>query len=86
MKDNVMELLPSFDIMYRALVERDASFQGIFFVGVRTTGIFCRPTCSAKKPARQNVDFLRRAAKRCTAAIARVCAASRWIPINVHRN
>ena len=43
--------------MYRALVNRDSSFEGIFFVGVRTTGIFCRPTCSAKKPARENVDF-----------------------------
>ena len=44
-------------MMYRALVNRDSSFEGIFFVGVRTTGIFCRPTCSAKKPARANVDF-----------------------------
>ncbi|MEY2531837.1 MAG: AraC family transcriptional regulator [Verrucomicrobiota bacterium] len=44
-------------MMYRALVNRDSSFEGIFFVGVRTTGIFCRPTCTAKKPARQNVDF-----------------------------
>src|SRR5215212_1292021 len=52
-----MELLPSFDTMYRALVQRDSSFQGIFVVGVRTTGIFCRPTCSAKKPAPQNVEF-----------------------------
>jgi AraC family transcriptional regulator of adaptative response/methylated-DNA-[protein]-cysteine methyltransferase len=52
-----MELLPSADAMYRALLNRDASFEGIFFVGVRTTGIFCRPTCSARKPARQNVDF-----------------------------
>ncbi|PYJ73128.1 MAG: bifunctional transcriptional activator/DNA repair enzyme protein Ada [Verrucomicrobia bacterium] len=43
--------------MYRALVDRDSSFEGIFFVGVRTTGIFCRPTCTAKKPARENVDF-----------------------------
>jgi AraC family transcriptional regulator, regulatory protein of adaptative response / methylated-DNA-[protein]-cysteine methyltransferase len=51
------ELLPPADMMYRALVNRDSSFEGIFFVGVRTTGIFCRPTCSAKKPARQNVDF-----------------------------
>ncbi|HEV3408717.1 MAG TPA: trifunctional transcriptional activator/DNA repair protein Ada/methylated-DNA--[protein]-cysteine S-methyltransferase, partial [Chthoniobacterales bacterium] len=41
----------------RALLNRDASFQGIFVVGVRTTGIFCRPTCSAKKPARENVEF-----------------------------
>jgi AraC family transcriptional regulator, regulatory protein of adaptative response / methylated-DNA-[protein]-cysteine methyltransferase len=51
------ELLPPPETMYRALVNRDASFEGIFFVGVRTTGIFCRPTCSAKKPARENVDF-----------------------------
>src|SRR3954447_15040450 len=43
--------------MYRALVNRDPSFEGIFYIGVRTTGIFCRPTCSAKKPARENVDF-----------------------------
>jgi len=52
-----MELLPPPDMMYRALLDRDSSFEGIFFVGVRTTGIFCRPTCSAKKPARTNVDF-----------------------------
>ena len=52
-----LELLPSFEAMYRALVNRDPSFEGIFFVGVRTTGIFCRPTCTAKKPARENVDF-----------------------------
>src|SRR5204862_6101830 len=52
-----MELLPPTETMFRALVNRDSSFEGIFFVGVRTTGIFCRPTCSAKKPARENVDF-----------------------------
>jgi AraC family transcriptional regulator of adaptative response/methylated-DNA-[protein]-cysteine methyltransferase len=52
-----MELLPPNETMYRALVDRDPSFEGIFLVGVRTTGIFCRPTCSAKKPARENVEF-----------------------------
>src|SRR5881392_531502 len=52
-----MELLPPADAMYRALLNRDSSFEGIFFIGVRTTGIFCRPTCPAKKPARENVDF-----------------------------
>ena len=51
------ELLPPPETMYRALRKRDASFEGIFLVGVRTTGIFCRPTCTAKKPARENVDF-----------------------------
>lgn len=49
--------LPAPDEMYRALVERDAAFDGIFFTGVRTTGIFCRTTCPAKKPARRNVTF-----------------------------
>src|SRR2546427_1977780 len=52
-----LELLPPTETMYRALVNRDPSFEGIFFVGVRTTGIFCRPTCTAKKPARENVNF-----------------------------
>ena len=52
-----LELLPPNDTMYQALVDRDSTFEGIFFVGVRTTGIFCRPTCSAKKPARENVEF-----------------------------
>ena len=52
-----LDLLPPPETMYRALVNRDSSFEGIFFVGVRTTGIFCRPTCTAKKPAPENVDF-----------------------------
>src|SRR5438132_2274257 len=52
-----LELLPPTETMYRALVNRDRSFEGIFYIGVRTTGIFCRPTCAAKKPARKNVDF-----------------------------
>src|SRR6202047_221334 len=52
-----LELLPPTETMYRALVKRDPSFEGIFYVAVRTTGIFCRPTCSAKKPAPENVDF-----------------------------
>ena len=52
-----MELLPSPDTMYRALRDRDSTFEGIFVAGIRTTGIFCRPTCSAKKPQPQNVEF-----------------------------
>lgn len=50
-------LLPPIETMYRAVVARDSRFEGIFFTAVRTTGIFCRPTCPAKKPARENVDF-----------------------------
>jgi AraC family transcriptional regulator of adaptative response/methylated-DNA-[protein]-cysteine methyltransferase len=52
-----MMLLPSTDEMYRALVERDQTFEGLFFACVRTTGIFCRPTCSARKPKPENVEF-----------------------------
>lgn len=49
--------LPSADKMYQALTERDSMYDGVFFAAVRTTGIFCRPTCSAKKPLIQNVEF-----------------------------
>lgn len=45
------------DEFWRALVRRDTTYEGIFFVGVNTTGIFCRPTCSARKPLRKNVEF-----------------------------
>ena len=53
----MMNLLPPFETMYQALLNRDSSFSGLFVVGVRTTGIFCRPTCAAKKPAPENVEF-----------------------------
>ena len=52
-----MSPLPSFDECYAALCDRDASFEGLFVVGVKTTGIFCRPTCPARKPKRENVEF-----------------------------
>ncbi|MBI1247803.1 methylated-DNA--[protein]-cysteine S-methyltransferase [bacterium] len=43
--------------MYQAVVQRDASLEGVFFFAVRTTGIFCRPGCRAKTPRRENVEF-----------------------------
>lgn len=52
-----MMTLPSTTEMYRALVERDGSFEGLFYACVRTTGIFCRPTCHARKPKPENVEF-----------------------------
>jgi AraC family transcriptional regulator of adaptative response/methylated-DNA-[protein]-cysteine methyltransferase len=52
-----MMTLPSTTEMYRALVERDQSFEGLFYACVRTTGIFCRPTCRARKPKPENVEF-----------------------------
>ncbi|MBN2433575.1 MAG: bifunctional transcriptional activator/DNA repair protein Ada [Acidobacteria bacterium] len=55
----MMATLPDFDTMYEAFLRKDSSFDGIFFVAVKTTGIFCRPTCPARKPKRENVEFLR---------------------------
>jgi AraC family transcriptional regulator of adaptative response/methylated-DNA-[protein]-cysteine methyltransferase len=43
--------------MLQAFLSRDASFDGIFVTAVHTTGIFCRPTCTAKKPRPENVTF-----------------------------
>ena len=50
------------DACYRAVETRDARFDGRFFTAVRTTGIFCRPICSARTPLRRNVDFFKSAA------------------------
>jgi AraC family transcriptional regulator, regulatory protein of adaptative response / methylated-DNA-[protein]-cysteine methyltransferase len=49
--------LPSTDAMWRAFIARDATFDGVFLTGVTSTRIFCRPTCSARKPKRENVEF-----------------------------
>jgi len=47
--------------MLRAFMDSDRSYEGIFVTAVRTTGIFCRPTCPARKPKPENVDFYRTA-------------------------
>src|SRR5439155_7586713 len=49
--------LPTQDEMYRAICQRDAEYDGAFFTAVKTTGIFCRPTCTARKPNRESVEF-----------------------------
>jgi AraC family transcriptional regulator of adaptative response/methylated-DNA-[protein]-cysteine methyltransferase len=48
---------PSETEMYDALLRRDPCYEGVFVVGVNTTGVFCRPTCPARKPRRDNVAF-----------------------------
>lgn len=45
------------EIMYKALVEKDITFEGTFIAAIKTTGIFCRPTCTAKKPKAENVEY-----------------------------
>src|SRR5262249_29948046 len=43
--------------LWRAMTSRDRRFEGVFVVGVRTTGIYCRPGCPARMPKRTNVTF-----------------------------
>jgi AraC family transcriptional regulator of adaptative response/methylated-DNA-[protein]-cysteine methyltransferase len=54
---NQMTLLPPAAEMERAFLNRDSSYDGIFVTGVRTTGIFCRPSCPARKPDTGHVQY-----------------------------
>jgi len=49
--------LPNDDTLYTALIARDGSYEARAFVGVTTTGIFCKLTCPARKPKRENCSF-----------------------------
>jgi AraC family transcriptional regulator of adaptative response / DNA-3-methyladenine glycosylase II len=49
--------LPGRDVCYRALQSRDARFDGLIFVGVSSTGVYCRPICPARTPKFENCDF-----------------------------
>src|SRR5215471_21453670 len=44
-------------VAYRALAARDPRFDGVFFLGVTSTGIYCRPICPVKTPQRKNCRF-----------------------------
>lgn len=50
------------DVCYQALLTRDSRFDGRFFTGVATTGIYCRPVCPVKTPRRQSCSFFPSAA------------------------
>jgi AraC family transcriptional regulator of adaptative response / DNA-3-methyladenine glycosylase II len=45
------------EVCYRALGARDARFDGVFYVGVRSTGVYCRPVCPARTPREDRCDF-----------------------------
>jgi AraC family transcriptional regulator of adaptative response / DNA-3-methyladenine glycosylase II len=51
------QILRDADRCYRAVQGRDRRFDGVFYTGVRTTGIYCRPSCPATTPRRKNVTF-----------------------------
>ncbi|MDX6694847.1 MAG: AraC family transcriptional regulator [Blastocatellia bacterium] len=78
-----MNKLPPVTTMYRALLNRDTTFEGIFYAGVKTTGIFCRPTCPAKKPKPENVEYFP-SSKEALYGGYRPCA--RCHPLNKEKN
>lgn len=46
---------------YQALLDKDSAYEGTFFVGVKSTGIFCRPSCPARKPKFDHCEFFKEA-------------------------
>ena len=52
-----MSLALTFEDKYQAIVRKDQEYEGIFITAVKTTGIFCRPVCTARKPKPENVEF-----------------------------
>lgn len=57
MKTKLSPVLPPRREMEKALLEKDTSYDGIFYAAITSTGIFCRPSCTAKKPLLKNVRF-----------------------------
>ena len=51
-----------FDICNKARLSRDPIYDGVFFTGVKSTGVYCRPVCAVKKPMTKNVEFYSTAA------------------------
>lgn len=47
----------NYEIYWQAFSNNDKRFDGIFFTGVKTTGIFCKPSCTARLPKRENIEF-----------------------------
>lgn len=65
-------MLTDKDVLYDSLAARDGRFEGLAFVCVTTTGIFCRMTCPARTPLRRNVVF-RPSVEDCLSAGFRAC-------------
>ena len=60
------------DLCYEVMQSKDTSHDGVFYVGVKTTGVYCRPSCPSRRPRRENVTFYA-TADECEAAGFRPC-------------
>ncbi|MFI5180171.1 MAG: bifunctional DNA-binding transcriptional regulator/O6-methylguanine-DNA methyltransferase Ada [Thermoanaerobaculia bacterium] len=80
---------PDPELAWKAVLARDASSDGLFVFAVATTGVYCRPSCPARRPRRENVSFFAgpaeaeadgfRACLRCRPAVAEPAAAVRAV-------
>lgn len=52
-----MKCLPPISEMEHAFRARDSEYDGLFYVGVKTTGVFCKPSCPARKPLVAHVEY-----------------------------
>jgi AraC family transcriptional regulator of adaptative response/methylated-DNA-[protein]-cysteine methyltransferase len=57
MEEAIMKQAMNDEQRWQAVLDRDREYDGAFVLGVKSTGIYCRPSCPARKPKRENVDF-----------------------------
>ncbi|MCI0682741.1 MAG: methylated-DNA--[protein]-cysteine S-methyltransferase [Gemmataceae bacterium] len=76
-----MKTIPPIAEMQRAYQKSDAGYDGIFFLAVRTTGVFCRPSCRARKPKPENVTYFASAREALFAGF-RPCKRCRPLAVN----
>lgn len=87
-KVSLENILPD-EVKWKAVLSRDSSYDGAFVFGVRSTGIYCRPSCPAKRSSRDNVVFFIlpdeaeksgfRECRRCKPRNARPLPATAWV-------
>ncbi len=81
--NGMIKTLPSESEMDRAMYARDAAYDGLFFACMRTTGVFCRPSCGARKPKKKNLIY-HRTVRDCLLDGFRPCKRCRPLAINGH--
>jgi AraC family transcriptional regulator of adaptative response/methylated-DNA-[protein]-cysteine methyltransferase len=67
--------------MQRAYLQKDRTYDGVFFLAVKTTGVFCRPSCPARKPLPENVLYFSKASEAASAGY-RPCKRCRPLETN----
>ena len=70
------------DARWKSVVARDSNADGTFYYSVKTTGVYCRPSCAARLPRRENVRFFSSRAEAKAQVSARASAANQISLVN----